>query len=97
MDKPLDDTQLRKREERDKRNKDLMIKRAEEYLTKMKNVEPWDLRPGALIEEDVKFLKTIFTPEMLGKYLEKNTLKFNIYHIISIFRAIVERETLHGS
>ena len=74
-----------------------MIKRAEEYLTKMKNVEPWDLRPGALIEEDVKFLKTIFTPEMLGKYLEKNTLKFNIYHIISIFGATVERETLHGS
>ena len=82
MDKPVDETQQKKREERDKKNKDLMIKKAEEYLMKMKNVEPWDLRPGALKEEDVQFLKTIFTPEMLGKYFEKHTLrvKFIVYH-----------------
>ena len=65
-DKPKDELELKKREERDRAQKDELVKDAEKFLSDIKKLKPQDFRPTAIKDADLKFLKTIFDNKALG-------------------------------
>lgn len=92
-DKPLEDSEVKKRADRDQKQQAMMIKKAETYLEEMKSKQPWDLRPNSLQEKDVAFLKTIFTCEMVrGNRACCPIIKYIVFKLFC--RPSVERRVL---
>ena len=66
-DKEVGDAKMEQRRARDQVEKEQLLQKARSYLADLSKKEPWDERPTAINAEDVQFLKTIFTADLLGR------------------------------
>ncbi len=62
-----EDSDLKRREERDKKLKDQAIEKAKLFLEDLRKIAPWDERPTSISDQDVTFLRAVFPNKMFGK------------------------------
>ena len=78
-----EDSDLKRREERDKKLKDQAIEKAKLFLEDLRKIEPWDERPTSISDQDVTFLRGVFPNKMLGKgSLAFFSLKINLFEFL---------------
>ena len=68
-DTKLDESEKKRREDRDKSVKDDLLRKAKQFLEDLSKKERPDFRPTAIQEHEVETLKTLFDQEARGKLL----------------------------
>ena len=68
-DEEIESSEIEKRKDRDTQDKEDLLQKARSFLADLKRQEPWDERPTAINDDDVRLLRTIFTKEMLGNVI----------------------------
>ena len=59
------------------KEKQLLVMKAEDFLTNEKKRKPKDLSPSALENQDVSFLSDLFKDVVDGKYKQDNFIYFS--------------------
>ena len=81
-DEKLKETDVVRRELREKTMKDELVSKAKTFLSELKNKAPPDLRPTAVKAEDIEFLQTIFRGTEVGR-----CIYFFVYQILTSLNA----------
>lgn len=84
FDKPIENSEMDKRKERDRNEADELKQKAQKFMSEYKKQqEPWDERPTAIKEDDEKLLKSVFSKEMLGMFYHLFKLMTKTYSDIN--------------
>ena len=81
----VSESQKKERNDRDEIQKKKLVEKAEKYFEDLKKIQPWDLRPTCVTDEEINLLKSVFGNESQGIKI------FSMFILLNIIKMFISR------